>query len=1613
MATNTENNIQINQFTKGLNTDTSYQFISSDQYSMAKNIRMSVLNSDGSGDNSNAQGQIKSIEGVSKQLEEIFDFTITSILASSTIRDCGIIIVEDEQFIWHVIRIDYIDGRLVDANDIFHSSSKKDRLGGINGADKVSIQLRYEDYDNIKLYIADGEHYLMVINILDDEYNQKITGDISKIQAYQFPNIDPPIFNKLISGNLKPGMVQYSYALYNKNGVSTEISVPTKLIPIVYSKNSNWEDGKQIYGDDYDQEIGIGVNIKINIPIDLEYLQKILIYRIYYTQNGQTPTIDLIYDVTWINNGTVEDGVRSLYFSDTGQAGLQTLTLEEYNGQSGIHIIPKVIESKYDYLFAANIKDNSGEFDRRVKDFDSRSYSYNLNKQAILYNYANRNEDPIIVTNNYDDVPETSDCFNIYNDMSVEYPDENHKGDSQFEEGVYCRYDLDGYYGGTGKYISWKFVITQLDADTHELATGANYGTTGSNIELDNSYLFTTALYYAYVKHDGTIEQAKDFLNMHKQYSNSTYGGNYSNPSVSYALKSLRRDELYRYGIILYDGRGESSSVKWIADVRTPGINYDGFNSFLFGGHSQTTGLSERINLVVRPLGIQFNVNIQDYNENVLKPKLQEELGELYDDSYLIQKYEIVRCNRSEQDICTITQGVVSRPIKKILNSAAYKENNVEYPYTPTGILTTANYWTGVDWIAYQNQDTNKEDDGQECSNYTNHSIYQFVSPEVLYQKDGIQELIQNKNTVLNPISYLFNQSYNYSPDIYWTPEYGQMYTDRLFAFSSRDRMGHDVKGRFLQAGQFNMSLAMTPPDIFNTPIIGDDSADNLMDGISLKSIFEPVGYVVSSFYSFSPVDHAFPGDSTDWQGSYAPISNRDYLTPQTYTIQNRNTMPIVRNVYGYSKLYQQSNHLYIRKYGYTDYESTVGSKTEYEEVDLKQNNYSCGITDFKIANEIAWNELYEDVKNGENNTVQFKYPDTLTSVGTSGFINCVCGPTLNDPNYLKEEGSILNTTGGTVSEGDLDDTLVGCGGRTAVISIDDNNILYKTIATDEIEYASRITEDGTIINNSKMSAKDNYDSLEKGAWETFTYNDIPDYYRYDTLTNDGDKYIFRNSVCGTYLCNVRSNVVPYGGYDYTSRTLNTYYSYGDISSENICNVFNGDCFIMPMEYVSMHKYYYPKIKYPVTSTFIYAIPVETNINLSYTYGQEFSRNQNDSNVTNLQIEPSDVNGYFTQQHPLYAYNTTYSSNSYTVPYAAYLNEDDDNTLKNLDYRCHYSNLKVANENVDSWTRFMPINYLDVDSKYGSINNMRAFKDKLFFWQDMSVGVFSVNERSQITDDSNQSLILGTGGILSRYDYVDQTSGMSPEKYCDAMSNSALYWYDDKNKELKQFNQGIHLLNSEHQTQNLMKEQGSGINPQLFFDNRYSELVSKVLCDDNELSYSEKYNLFTSLYTIPYDSYLQFYQNTYLVKQNNNKLEIYKWNDLQEGNHVDTQGNVIPTYVQYVVNENPLITKIFDNQEIVTSELVGSPDYDENQLTNMHTYTWSTDLHFTSTDNLRMTDREGNFRYAIPRAQKNGVQHNYGNRLRGKYMICSIEDCENKYDTSISFIITKFRQSWI
>jgi hypothetical protein len=106
------------------------------------------------------------------------------------------------------------------------------------------------------------------------------------------------------------------------------------------------------------------------------------------------------------------------------------LTLEEYNNYSGIYVIPRVIESKDDILFAANIKEKISTIDN-FESYDARAFQFDpvTNKTHIrrFADKTSKNKSDIEAYS-IDEIKQkwadnsvsfiTHDCYNIFNDVN-------------------------------------------------------------------------------------------------------------------------------------------------------------------------------------------------------------------------------------------------------------------------------------------------------------------------------------------------------------------------------------------------------------------------------------------------------------------------------------------------------------------------------------------------------------------------------------------------------------------------------------------------------------------------------------------------------------------------------------------------------------------------------------------------------------------------------------------------------------------------------------------------------------------------------------------------------------------------------------------------------------------------------------------------------------------------------------------------------------------------------------------------------------------------------------------------------------------------------------------
>jgi hypothetical protein len=335
--------------------------------------------------------------------------------------------------------------------------------------------------------------------------------------------------------------------------------------------------------------------------------------------------------------------------------------------------------------------------------------------------------------------------------------------------------------------------------------------------------------------------------------------------------------------------------------------------------------------------------------------------------------------------------------------------------------------------------------------------------------------------------------------------------------------------------------------------------------------------------------------------------------------------------------------------------------------------------------------------------------------------------------------------------------------------------------------------------------------------------------------------------------------------------------------------------------------------------------PVETTINLSYTLGRPIHRNLKEGfkllysrenagtyyvyKAGDINYDPTNNSNYLVETIGVYQYNSVYSRLNNTKEYSSkpYIWEDN----KNLDCTITVSGMKVSGELTDSWLKFGDADKLEVESKHGSLNALLQFNNRLFFWQNKAFGILSVNDRSLISDSSGAQLVLGTGGILDRYDYISTENG-SRSKWHTTAALSGLYWYDNFNNRIVGFSNNIDILSKTKLVQSYINNL-SITDALIYFDKLNNEVLFNLKESSiyHTLSYSEYNNSFSSFYTYNPTIY-HYFNNVLLTSTTNSNVYGHCITGSLKCNFYGVQYN---STLSLLVNPDYDLVKVFDKIE--------------------------------------------------------------------------------------------------
>lgn len=426
-------NQQVNTFLKGMNTDLSDSLLDSSQYRYAENLRL-VTNTDSN------SGELRLVDGTSVR------HTFTDrIIYLNSIREYVVVITKDDannEWSVYVNNNKGIEDNTHHWTMIFGSCSEHIWNSGEEPA--ICGVLRWESDNNIKFYFVDntGEHGIMSIQIAKREWdvpNFVAPTEFITISGYQDILLESPqVEISSQSGMLKPAKVQYSYRVFKTGGAVTTIAPLSKTLQLLK------DDGK---GYSYSETTNKSVKITIDTS-SITNLDSIQIFRINYMQNGQAPTIHKICEKRI-------DGQSSFVFIDRGQ-NLEQLGVSEFLSYNSFYIKPKIIESKGDTLFAANLTYAQDDADKEFENWDATSLS----------------------TGNYTDGDEL--CHQQFtNNSSYIYNIEWWRPEAGSNK-----------IGGVGTNIDWELIQEAVTVNDNGTVTGAS-----NTYKHDETYRFGIILY--------------------------------------------------------------------------------------------------------------------------------------------------------------------------------------------------------------------------------------------------------------------------------------------------------------------------------------------------------------------------------------------------------------------------------------------------------------------------------------------------------------------------------------------------------------------------------------------------------------------------------------------------------------------------------------------------------------------------------------------------------------------------------------------------------------------------------------------------------------------------------------------------------------------------------------------------------------------------------------------------------------------------------------------------------------------------------------------------------------------------------------------------------------
>lgn len=472
----------------------------------------------------------------------------------------------------------------------------------------------------------------------------------------------------------------------------------------------------------------------------------------------------------------------------------------------------------------------------------------------------------------------------------------------------------------------------------------------------------------------------------------------------------------------------------------------------------------------------------------------------------------------------------------------------------------------------------------------------------------------------------------------------------------------------------------------------------------------------------------------------------------------------------------------------------------------LVTQNVDTGVSP-KVYRPGAWNPIVCDEYDVADKIYTYLCPDELVDAPLKGQIGVV-GDTMEEATWLEPQdfgGGVINRGQGPAASeqayikylSPANDNSI----RTGVITFYGSVLEKEDVLLgdgDKLENANMHIDaaGGSTVEGECVTGGVDY-SLD-GHYATGCKKSIfvldADFLHYGPSVNDYTSVAAASLVPKILMNYVKAGYgTPYGGQSETSLANTIYFSTGHFQPINATvkletltgsgtylfndiDVTGGDCFpsLVDITY-SLWDNGYGGSKY----SYGWYFPCECNANYNLRRGRKASNVEMHYSTTALTESVAYLDNTSVPRLEDFSYNSGYSSEGLSVVYPA----TPVNFINSTEFqaRIRWAGQKVIGENIDSWRRFGLFDFRDLSTNYGRINDINVKDDKVVVWQDKAINTVPILERQVISGGTGDETIIGTGGVVDRWDVISSFFG-TQHQWSITETEYGFAWFDMSKK---------------------------------------------------------------------------------------------------------------------------------------------------------------------------------------------------------------------------------------